>query len=163
MVRKSVIICLAVCVILAVPVYANADQVYKDGNISTSFLTYFSDLSSKISPIDDYVFFRSGQYEYKLVAGDLDYESGYFYGSDVKSFTLSTSNAYSPGYIWTSEALDFFDLTTDGYMVYSNLGSYPDLMERGDSYAFATLLLLVVVLCCYLFRSIFGFSLRSRN
>ena len=159
--RRALIVCLTVCLLMSVAMQAHADTVYPDGNINTSYLQYFKDVSPKIGINDDYVFYRSGQYEYKLITGELDYDGGYFFGSNVKSLTLSLTNAYSSSYIWTSEALTSWDLTTSGYMVYSNLGDYPELIERGDYLATASIILLVIGFFAFYLRSIFVYSLRG--
>lgn len=161
--RRSLIVCLTVCLLMSAAMQAHADTVYPDGMINSAYIPYFRDLVSKIGVAEDYVLYRSGAYEYKLVSGDLEYDGGLFYGSAVKSFSLSLPNENSTGGIWFSETIEQWDLITSGRLVYSNLGDYPDLIERGSHYEAATLILLVIGFFAFYLRSIFGFSLRNRS
>lgn len=148
---------------LALPMAAraNAATVY-DGNISTTYITIFRDIATNLGIGDDYVFFRSGQYEYQMYSGKLKYSNGSFTGSNLTIYTIDTNtgsygnNSYN--YTITTGSLT---LSPGNALIYSNLGQYPDLIERSVSFEFATLLLLFIGLCCYLLRSIFNFSLRS--
>ena len=167
MVRKSlkrmlVLICvLAGMVPMALPASA-ASYTTHDGNISTTYITIFRDIVGKISPLDDYVFFRSGQYEYILVSGDLEYSGGSFAGQSVKVYRIVTDSAYSSTYSYFQTEETAFSLTPGSGLVYSNLGAYPDLIDRTSFYAFASLILLLACVCMYLIRSIFSFTLRRR-
>ena len=165
MVRKSlkrllVLICaLAGMVPMALPASAASYNAY-DGNLSTTYITIFRDIVGKVSLLDDYVFFRSGQYEYLLVSGDLEFSGGSFTGQTVTVYRIVTDSAYSSTYSYfQTEEIDF-SLSPGSGLVYSNLGAYPDLIDRTSLYSFASLILLLACVCMYLVRSIFSFTLR---
>lgn len=162
MVRRSLILCMCVCLLMSAAMQAHAEVVYSDGMLNSSYVPYFRDLVSKLPMNEDYVLFRSGAYEYKLVSGELEYDGGFFYGSDVKSFIISFPNENSLDAIFISEDIETWDLITSGRLVYSNLGDYPELIERGSHYEAATLILLIVGFIAYFMRSIFRFTLRLR-
>lgn len=167
MVRKSKIICglvLALALILAVPVSASAYEVYTEGNISSTYTAYFRDIVASASSFDDYIYWRSGQYEYSLVVGDLDYSGGVFSSDDACThYIFTTSSGYNSSFSYRTVEINDFSLSVGDAFVYSNLGNYPNLTDRGDFYALASLLLLLVALCMYLVRSVFGFCLRTRR
>ncbi len=166
MVWKRLIFTLfALAVILAVPITASAEEPYTEGNISTTYVTYFQDILAKSSITDDYVFFRSGQYEYKMYVGDITFENGIFSSdSSCRSFTIGTSSSgYNQTYTFSSSEIGSFSLTTNNALIYSNLGSYPDLIERGEYIETASLLLILVIVCMYLVSRIFSFCIRSRR
>ena len=167
MVRKSKIICgfvLALALLLAVPVSASAYQVYTEGNISSTYTGYFRDIIASTSPFDDYVYWRSGQYEYSMVVGQLDFTGGRFYSSETCTlYKFTTTSGFNSSFTYSTADINDFNLQVGSALVYSNLGNFPNLTDRGDFYALASLLLLLVALCLYLIRSIFGFSLRHRR
>lgn len=160
-------ILVAVCtlaVMLAVPATASAAEYYPyDGSISSSYTTIFQGIVGKIDLTSDYVFFRSGQYEYMLVEGDLTYDSS-FSGTACTAYRISTNTGtYNNGYVFSQETLESFDLYPGSALVYSNLGPFPDLIDRSVFYSFATLVLLFICMCLYLIRSIFSFTTRRRR
>ena len=148
MVRKSLrILMLLVCLLAAVLPQANAASAASyeayDGNVSSTYVTLFRDLVGKLPLTDDYVFFRSDQYEYKLVSGDLEYEDGVFSSSEVTVYRVITNTAYNSTYsLFHLEETDF-RLAPGKMVVYSNLGHYPELLDRGAFYSLATLILLL--------------------
>ncbi len=153
---------LTLALVMAMPSRASAAEVY-DGSISTTYITIFRDIATKIGPADDYVFFRSGQYEYQMYVGDLTYENDSFTGTGLKVYTISTagsgySNAYT--YDWSTSDLELAPGTA---LIYSNLGEFPDLIERSDYLAYSQILLLFIGLCIVLLRPIFSFCLRPRS
>lgn len=164
MVRKvSRIIVFLVIAAVMLPMAASAATIY-DGNISTTYITIFRDIASKLSPFDDYVFFRSDQYEYMMVVGDFDYSSGLMSADGrVTIYAISTNNTYNSSYVYSVSTQDGFSISPGESLIYSNLGDYPDLILRSDYYELSAVLLLLVGLCCYLLRSVFGFCSRKRN
>lgn len=167
MVRKSLIKVLLVCVLavtMVQPFTASAYSIYTDGNISTTYVTYFRDISNKIPSGSDYVFFRAGQNEYVMVVGNLKLSSGKITSTgSVKVYSIYTSGNYNSTYNYSETTESSFSLSVGSSLIYSNLGNYPNLIERNDVYAFSALILLGVGVGCYLLRSVFSFSLRSRH
>lgn len=162
MVRKIITICIALAALAAVPLSASAAEVY-DGTISTTYITIFRDIASKIDFAEDYVFYRSGQYEYTMVTGEIAYENGMFSAHEAETYVLTTNNSYNSTYQYSVGSIDSWSLSPGAGLVYSSLGDYPDLIERSDKIAHITLFVLCVALCMSLLRPVFGFSQRLRR
>lgn len=163
MVRKGLIFVMILALISALPICARAYSVYTEGNISTTYLSYFEDLTSKIGLNDDYVFFRSGQNEYTMAVGDLDLVNGTFVGSSVKIYQIySTSiSGYNTIYSFSNRTENGFVLQVASSLVYSNLGSYPDLIQRNDYNEKVILLFMSISLVSGCITSIFAFGRRK--
>ena len=150
---------------MAVPLTASAAEIY-DGNISSSYTTIFKDIANKgVSVNEDYVFFRSGQYDYTLAVGDFTFENGVFSadGSTRLYIINNNSSSYNSAYEYTVSSNSAFSLTVSNQLIYSNHVNYPDLIESSNYYEIATLVLLIAFVCMYLRRSIFGFCFRLRG
>ena len=163
--RKVRALCALVCVLCclaALPLAASAASVY-DGNISTTYITIFRDVAAKFPIGTDYVFFRSGQYEYLLVAGDLTWTGSMFTGSDLTQYILKTNSNYNSTYEFGTVVLDDFSLAIGSALVYSNLGDFPDLYERQDYNGTAALFALAICCASSLIRPVFDFVLRVKN
>lgn len=162
--KRIIILLVAVALVSVVPSSAMAYSVY-EGNISSTYTNIFGDLN--ISPFDDYVFFRSGQYTYTLVVGDISLEGTTFTATDtIKNYTIDTTSNSGYGssvynYFVTDES--GFSLDVGSNLIYSNLGSYPRLTERGEYYELFTAFLLCLALCLYALRSVLGFCVRTRH
>lgn len=163
MVRRSLICCIALALLLAVPAQASAAayDVY-DGNISSTYTAIFSSVAAKVSMFDDYVFFRSTQYDYILLVGDFTYESGTFSADEATEYRIYTDSTIGSYYHYTQASVEAVSLTPDTRIVYSNLGPFPDLVDRSTFYDFSILTLLLIFLCMSLIRSIFSFTYRGR-
>ena len=162
MVRK-IILCLCLSVILAVPITASANEIY-EGNISSSYTTIFKDIAEKeVGFNEDYIFYRSGQYEFSLVVGDIAINDGVIASNgEVRIYAISTNSNYNSIYEYSVSSSSSFSMSISNELIYSNLGNYPDLIERSNYYEIATFILLLTCLCCYLFRNIFRSSFGSR-
>lgn len=158
--RLSALACALFC-LAALPLAASAASIY-DGNISTTYVTFFRDMASKLPMGTDYVFFRSGQYEYCMVAGDLTWDGSMFTGSDLTQYLLVYNSSYNSTYQFGTTALDTFSLATGGALVYSNLGNFPDLYERSDNIMGTLLFMMAVLTVMMIIRPIFSFTLRLR-
>ena len=161
-VTRILAVACALCCLAALPLAASAATVY-DGNISTTYITIFRDIVSKLPLTADYVFFRSGQYEYLMVVGDLDYNGSMFTGSDVTQYILVTNGNYNSTYEYGTAHLNSFSLAPSDALVYSNLGNYPDLYDRSDYTLVGIFFAIGLCFACYLISKIFDFTLRMRG
>ncbi len=150
--KRLILFVLMLAVLSALPISASAYSVYQEGNISTTYLTYFKDMSTVIGINDDYVFFRSGQNEYTLAVGELELASGYIRGSNIDIYQIYsvTASGYNTVYAYGSTTQSSFVLQVASSLIYSNLGNYPQLIERSVYNETAILL----VMCISFFGSI---------
>lgn len=159
---KHIIMICALAVLLAVPASASAYEVYTDGNISSTYTSIFRDLISKKGFAEDYVFFRSRQYEYVLLIGDLEYTSGEFTGASAREYRIIASTDYSSVYTYTMREVTDVSLSPGTALIYSNLGHYPDLINFSDYLVFAQVFLLFLYLCLFLIVPVMRFPNRRR-
>lgn len=160
MVRKSMngwmVIC-ALALILAAPVRASAYTIY-DGNISSTYTSIFRDLLSKKGINEDYLCFRSGQYEYVMLIGDLTYEDGSFSGDKGTEYKITTNTGYNSSYEYEVTSVRSIRLDPGSALLYSNLGDYPELLDADDYYMFAQLLLIWISIIMMLVHRIFEYT-----
>ena len=136
--------------------HAATHNVYDSGNLSTTYVTYFKDILSGQSILSDYVAFRSGQNSYTLVVGDIDYNSGSFNASNVTSFEFSTeSSGYNSYYNYYVTDLTSFSLDVENQIIYSNLGSFPQLIERGANFEVLNTVLISIFMLCIVVNRVF--------
>lgn len=162
---------LVVCLLAAISLLgvnaaqAFALEVYPDGGIGTTYTTYFQDILDKYPIPPDYVYFRSGQYQYALVVSDeLDFSDGVFSADTYDYYLISSSSNYGSGYLTLyKNPGSALSLDVGDKLVYSSLGDFPSLIERGSYYDYAITLVLVVGGCCVLLRSLFTFVYRLRG
>lgn len=145
MVRKVSLLALAFAIMLTFGSIsqANAASVY-DGNFSTTYLTFMKDIVSGIGFKDDYVAFRSGQYDYTLVVGDLDYNGTFKNNGTCKEYVFSSDGGYNSYYVYNVNTISSFSLDAEDKIIYSNLGEYPQLVSRGDNYEMLQTLLISI-------------------
>lgn len=157
MVRKVIaymvavlILCSAFCGTVSAATYTPYE-----GNISTSYLTYFEDLLPKIKLTDHYVFFRSGQYDYVMVVGDIEHDNGIFSSeTDCTVYTLSSSSGYnSYNSYYVSTISDFYMVSND-ILIYSDLGDFPELETRGNKYEVIQTILIGIFMLAVVIRGI---------
>lgn len=163
--RLSLAISIFVITILIVPQNAFAYSVYNEGNISSTYTTIFEGVVSGISPKDNYVYYRSGQYEYTLAVGpDMYLVDGTIYSTEkTKLYIITTSSGYNANYTYNINEVYDFQLSLGDNLVYTNLGDYPLLEERGAIYEYLQTFILCVIGICAFVRSIFAFTYRTRN
>lgn len=157
---------MAVCLLLVsvATATANAASIY-DGTISSTYIDYASKIPIGLG--DEYVFFRDGQYSYTLLVGDLLYSGGVFtLEGEGRQYTIEavTTGSYSSTtyYTYSTSYVSSFTLNTNNRLVFSSLGDFPTLYERGVIYEEITLFIFAVGFVCYLVRSIFSYLLRNR-
>lgn len=135
---------------------ASAYPSPNDGTISTTYLQYFKDMLVKLPYDTQYVFFRVNDYEYRMVYGDAINLSGdVFSGDDLSYIRYYRTNNYS---VWKLESgyEGSFRLTTNGYLVYSNVGDlYPSM--NGGVYTYAVYACLFVLVLTLLFNVVHAF------
>lgn len=166
---KLVCICLLLCLLLAMPIQAQASTYspYNDGNIGTTQLQYFRDIVSNLGINDSYVASRTDRYTYQLFVGDIKYSNGQFMGSNQGSlitiYTINTDNNSYGTYTYSVTTDNNFTFNASNFLVYSNLGQYPSLEERSVIYEFSTFFIFAVVALCALLRPLFSFVYRTRS
>lgn len=166
---RSLRACVLACVlVIAFAIPAQASTPYQ-GTISDSYKYIFEDVVSDLSIFDNYVFWRSGEYQYSLLSGDLTVENGVFSvsGGDlyVVDIVLFDSGSWNNGSYHVYTHTSGIDYTFDslGYLVYSDLEGYPKLEGREVNYAFICAFILCVFGFASLVWSLFSFCIRSRN
>lgn len=147
------------CVLLvgAVSTQAHAESYTAyDGNLSSTYTGYMRDILPGIGVNDHYVYFRSDQYDYIMVVGDLVYDGGVFSLADVGTlYRISNDNSYNGSYSYSVEEIDSFSLSPGDRIVYSDLGQFPQLIERGSKYEIFTALLIATGLLGVIINRIF--------
>lgn len=127
-----------------------------EGSISSSQITYFRDILPSTSILDNYVVFRDGQYSYQMVVGDLSYSNGVFTLNDTgRIYTINTNSSYNSYYTYSNTDIDSFTLNTNDRIVYSDLGNYPQLEERGQRYEVLQTVLISIACVSFIIRNIF--------
>lgn len=132
-----------------------------DGTISTTYLQYFKDMLVKLPYDTQYVFFRVNDYEYRMVYGDaINFSGDVFSGDDLSYIRYYRTNNYS---VWKLKSgyEGSFRLTTNGYLVYSNVGDlYPSM--NGGVYTYAVYACLFVLVLTLLFNLVHAFFFVGR-
>lgn len=161
MVRKVRVMLAILCLLCATGTVAQAaSYTAYDGNPSNTYITYYRDILAGVPITDNYVVFRSSQYEYIMVTGDLVYNNGLFTSDkECTTYTIATSGNYNQSYSYNIGSITSFVLDSGDEIVYSDLGNYPQLEERGAKYEVLTTILIVAVCVGYVCRCIF----RSRK
>lgn len=159
MVRKisAVIVCVLLIATMVAPVHAYTHQVYDGGALSGNYLTYYKDILSGVPFKDNYVAFRDSQYSYIMVVGELECNGEIITLKEQgKAYIFRTENQnYGSQYRYYVEDISNFSVDTNNYIVYSDVGDYPQLMERGAKYEVVTAVLIVISLLCVVIGRIF--------
>lgn len=160
MVRK--IITIAFCVVILFAIgngpHANAYSIYDEGNLSTTYVTYFRDVVSNIGFDDNYVAFRSGQNEYIMIVGKLEFNGTQISlaGDSATVYKFyQESSGYNSQYKYDVTTIQDFHLNVNNSIIYSDLGQFPELVARGDKYEMLNTVLLVVLLLSFVIYSLF--------
>ena len=156
-VRLTAIIIAAMMLLGATCAHASAAtyEAY-EGNPSNTYLEYFRDIIPGIRLGDHYVAFRSGQYQYTMLVGDISYSGGQFSSTgDITVYTLETTNSYNGYYSYSVGQVDSISFSPGDKIIYSDLGQYPQLEERGAKYEILTTILIVAICVGYVVRCIF--------
>lgn len=116
---------------------AVADYAAADGyNLGTTYSGIFAGVAQKVPFGQHYVYWRDDQYSYKLAYGDIVLSGTVFSCEEpVTVVTYTTSSGYNSVYTYTSRVESDFSLSAGNALVYSDLGSYPDIFNRRQLYA----------------------------
>ncbi len=162
MVRK--ITCIMVIVLICCSAMCGTAAAYTiyDGNISSSQLQYFRDLLPKVEVSDDYIVFRSSQYEYIMITGDLNIEDSFCHMESEKGteYRIYTSNQYNSVYQIKKSEIQSFSLILDNNIIYSNLGIYPTLEERGSYFEIIQTIVIFATIVFFTVNSAFIYRKR---
>lgn len=109
-----------------------SDYNAADGyNLGTTYQSIFAGVAYKVPFGQHYVYWRDSQYSYKFAYGDIELNGSEFVGNDVVTVcSYDTSNGYNSVYSWTTWNDSEFSLSANDALVYSDLGSYPDIFNR---------------------------------
>lgn len=166
MVRKiTSIFCLLLVIssCFATVTQAQTFTVYDNGNISSTYVTYFRDISSGLKFTDKYVAFRSGQYEYTMLVGNISYSDNSFNSSDIlRCYTFSSDGNYGSYYHYNVSDVEGMTLNSSDVILYSNLGDFPQLEERGAKFEAINTLLITIFMLCIVVNRIFFTRKRIR-
>lgn len=143
---------------MPVPAVSNTIYtVYDSGLPSSQYLDWASGLVKNVPFNQDYVFFRSGQYQYIFATGD--YSSGFSAPSTV--YVLHLAENYNGSYEFYSMSDSAFSLHVGQGLIYSSVTDYPSLLgaDYSRSILFAFILfcwsLLALWLAKFAFESLF--------
>ena len=101
--------------------------------VGTSHVSIFAGMVGKLPLGHHYVYYRDGQYDYVLAHSDsLVYDGGMFSAADATIVTYTTSGSYQSQPTFTVSSDSDFQLDPADYLVWSDLGEYPDLIDRGE-------------------------------
>lgn len=114
--------------------------VYDDGMIADQYANYARGLLQYVKPNEDYVFARTGQYQYIFAHGDWD--GGFSGEATIYEFTVSN---YNTAYSYDSFTDSNFRLSVGDGLVYSSLAPYPSL--TGSDFTYGINLFLAFSLC----------------
>lgn len=150
MVRKVSLLIFCIALLCASGTVAQAETFTAyDGNPSNTYITYFRDVVSGIGFNDHYVALRSGQYEYILAVGDIVYGNEVFTSdTTVGLYTISLNSGYNSTTNYSYSEIDSLYVSTNDQIIYSDLGHFPQLIERGAKYETFTAVLLCTALLC---------------
>lgn len=124
-------------------------------NLGTTNVTIFAGLADKVPFGQHYVYWRDDQYSYKFAYGDISLSGSSFVGSGsvtICTYAGTTSSGYNTVYTWDISTDGSFSLSAGDMLVYSDLGDYPNLIEReGAKYEAVTSYILFGAVLFYLF------------
>ncbi len=145
--------------LVAVPM-ASIDASY---GVGTSNIAIFGPVAAKLPYGTHYVYWREGQYTYKFAySASLALSGSRFTGSDVAVLTYQTYNSYNSQATFVRSSEASFSLDAGNYLVWSDLGDYPTLYERGgEDYAKTACIILASFGLYYLFHHMWA-DIRQR-
>lgn len=131
--------------------------------VGTTNLSIFQGVAKKLPYGVHYVYYRESQYEYCLAySRDLSLAGSRFTAptATVVTYYTYTGGNSQPSYSVVEQS--GFSLSASSYLVWSDLGDYPSLYERGpEDYAKLACVMLAAMQLFYLWRSLYS-SIRQR-
>lgn len=124
-----------------ITVYSSS-VVYDEGTISTTYLEIARGLIKYVPFGQDYVFARTGQYEYLFAVGD--FEEGFSGSAEI--WKITTGN-YSSNYTFTHYTDSSFSLSVGSGLIYSSVSPYPSL--EGVNFSYALVFVSAFALCMF--------------
>lgn len=110
------------------PTRATAAQPY-NGTVGSTYIDIARCCLFNLGWFDNYVFWRSGEYQYTFAYGDIDYSSGNFTSTSCTQLVISVPTSYT-GSVTVNTSDGALNMSTGGRLVYSNLGGLPHLDSR---------------------------------
>lgn len=108
-------------------------SVSGDWAVGTSNTALFGGMVQKLPLNVHYVYWRDGQYVYKLAySQDLAYNGSRFVADSVEVVTYTTNNGYGSQATLSHGSESNFALSPGNYVVWSDLAHYPELTPRGE-------------------------------
>lgn len=127
------------------------------GTIPSNYLEYFKGYIYKLKPFEDYVIFRSTQYQYILAYGNINYSNYVFSGDTVNVIKIDISSSYQNQYTnVTSSIENDFKVTipNTNNLVYTSIkdSPYASCISINDYYMRYTVYILIVgaLVCTFL-------------
>lgn len=160
MVRKIIYIffaCALLCGAICTTASAKNYSVYSEGQVSDMHVSYFKDLASGIGFNDNYVAFRSDELSYTMIVGDLEYSDGVIslIGNGKEYVFTSYGSDINPQYRYAVNDITDSSVLCGDCILYSDVGDFPQLVERGAKYEILSLYLLVIACICIVINRIF--------
>lgn len=142
----------------------SSHSITSNYGVGTTNTALFTGLVSKFDYGVHYVYWRDGQYSYRLAySRDLVFEGSRFTAPSVQIVTYYTYTGSGQQATWSTAADSNFSLSTGNYLVWSDLGDYPQL-ETGKGerdYVHAACIGVAFFVLFSLFRSMWH-SIRGR-
>ncbi len=124
-----------------ITVYSSS-VVYDQGTISSTYVDIAKGLVKYVPFGQDYVFARTGQYEYIFAVGD--FETGFSGTAEVWKIIVG---GYNTNYSFTHYTDSAFSLSVGNGMIYSSVAPYPSL--EGVDFSYALVFVSAFALCMF--------------
>lgn len=146
-----------------VTVVLSAANISTSYGVGTSNISIFGPIASKLPYGVSYVYWRDSQYEYCLAYSDSLVLNGTRFSADTATVVrYNTNSGYQTQATFTVSTDANFFLDARNYLVWSDLGDYPTLYERGtEDYAKTACVILASFGLYYLFERLWH-SIRQR-
>lgn len=140
--RKYIIFSVTFILLIIITTFSCFGASYSsyDGNgnnLSSTYIDYLKSALSDISPDEDYILFRDGQYSYTLaVSKNFTFSNNVLSGKAeiLRLYVTEGSSSYNSRYRVQISEDDNFKYYYEGYMIYSNcIENVPDIMTSASS------------------------------